>query len=272
MKSGKATVILVGILNAADHPIPPMPSATRILIVDDEPPCRDILRTFLQSDYPEVQIVGEAGTLEEATDLLKRSAPNLLLLDVNLPDGTGFELLDRFPEPEFRVIFTTAHDEFALRAFRYSAVDYLLKPVDPDLLSEAVRKAGAHIPSAAWHLQLAQLRHNTATGSFDRITLNTGDGLLFIRTSDILHLEANGNFTFAYLADGEKHLVSSNLKEFEEILPEPGFFRIHQSHLVNTTRVKKFLKEDGGYVIMQDGAKLPVARRRKDEFLRGLAS
>ncbi len=247
-----------------------MPSTTRILIVDDEPPCRDILCAFLRSDYPEAQVVGEAGSLAQAIQMVAQANPNLILLDVDLTDGTGFDLLDRFPEPGFRVIFTTAHDEFALRAFRYSAVDYLLKPVDPDLLLEAVRKAETHMPSAAWHLQLAQLRHNTTTGSFDRITLNTGDGLLFIRTSDILHLEANGNFTFAYLADGEKHLVSSNLKEFEEILPEPGFFRIHQSHLVNTSRVKKFLKEDGGYVIMQDGAKLPVARRRKDEFLRGL--
>lgn len=249
-----------------------MSATIRILLVDDEPPCRDTLRAFLRDDCPEAQVVGEAGSIAEAVPLMNQMAPDLILLDVELTDGTGFDLLDRFPRPDFRVIFTTAYDKFALRAFRYSAVDYLLKPVDPDLLQEAIRKANIHIPSAARYQQFEQLRHNAATGSFDRITLNTGDGLLFIQTTDILHLEANGNFTFAYLADGEKHLVSSNMKEFEEILPEPGFFRIHQSHLVNTSRVKKFLKEDGGYVVMQDGAKLPIARRRKEEFLRELGN
>lgn len=245
-----------------------MLSPIRILVVDDEPPCRDAIRTFLRLDYPEAVIVGEAGTLADAEALILTLTPNLVLLDVHLPDGIGFDLLDRFPAPEFKVIFTTAHDDFALRAFRYSAVDYLLKPVDPDLLIEAVKKA--HNLNPQQEKQLAQLRHNTRTNQFDRITLNTGDGLIFVQTSDILHLEANGNYTFAFLADGEKHLVSRNMKELEEMLTEPTFFRIHQSHIVNTSHVKKYLKDDGGYVVMQDGAKLPLARRRKEEFLREL--
>ncbi|MBL7803685.1 MAG: response regulator transcription factor [Saprospiraceae bacterium] len=247
-----------------------MTSTLRVFIVDDELHCRALLRNLLRDVCPETQIAGEAGSITEAAEALRHTRPDLLLLDISLPDGTGFDLLDRFPQPDFRVIFTTAHDEFALKAFRYSAVDYLLKPVDPDQLAESVHKAGRQTPAASWHLQLAQLRNQNATGNFDRIALNTGDGLLFIQTSDILYLEANGNFTYAYLSEGERHLVSNNLKMFEEILPEPGFFRIHQSYLVNTQRVKKFLKEDGGYVIMQDGAKLPLARRRKDDFLRGL--
>ncbi len=204
--------------------------------------------------------------------MINSALPDLLLLDISLPDGTGFDLLDHFPQPDFRVIFTTGHDEFALKAFRYSAIDYLLKPIDPDLLAEDIRKSSIPAPAMQWFQQIAQVRHHTANGRFDRITLKTGDGLLFVQTDDILYLEANGNFTFAYLESGEKHLVSSTMKEFEELLPEPAFFRIHQSHLVNTARVKKFLKEDGGYVLMQNGAKLPIARRRKDDFLRGLAT
>lgn len=249
-----------------------MTSTMRILLVDDELPCRTLLRSYLRAFYPEAQIIGEAGSVAEAAEVLARTRPDLLLLDVHLPDGTGFDLLDRFPQPDFRVIFTTGHDEFALKAFRYSAVDYLLKPIDPDLFIEAVRKINIPAPAMHWIEQIAQIHHNTSKATFDRITLKTGDGLLFVHISDILYLEANGNFTFAYLESGEKHLVSTTMKEFEEMLPEPAFFRIHQSHLVNTARVKKFLKEDGGYVLMQNGAKLPIARRRKDDFLRGFAS
>lgn len=242
-----------------------MPSATRIFVVDDEPSCRDIIRSFLGDHYPEAVVIGEAGSVAEAIPLLLDKSPELLLLDVHLPDGTGFDLLDKFPKPGFKVIFTTAHDEFAIRAFHYSAIDYLLKPVDPDLLYQAIQKVAAS--TLQYEMQLAQLRHNTSTRLFDRITLNTGNGLVFVQNKDIIHLEANGNYTFVFLADGEKHLVSRNMKEFVELLPEPAFFRIHQSFLVNTAMVKKYLKDDGGYVVMQGGAKLPLARRRKEEFL-----
>lgn len=245
-----------------------MPDPIRILIIDDEPSCRVSLRNFLRNDFPEAIIVGEAGSVSEASALITQAGPDMLLLDIHLGDGTGFDLLDQFPAPRFKVIFTTAHDEFAVRAFRYSAIDYLLKPVDPDLLLEALIrvKTSAHPQD----IQLEILRHNANTRQFDRMTLNTGDGLVFIQTADIVHLEANGNYTYAYLADGEKHLVSCNMKDFAEMLPEPEFFRIHQSHLVNTSRVKKYLKEDGGFVVMQNGAKLPLARRRKEEFLKDL--
>lgn len=240
----------------------------RILLIDDEPACRSTLRSFIGDDFPKAVIVGEAESLGTATAMIEKTSPDLILLDIHLEDGTGFELLDRFPKPKFKVVFTTAHDEFAVRAFRYSAIDYLLKPVDPDLLLEAVKRAMASNHSQ--ENQLAVLRHNATSRQFDRITLNTGDGLLFIQTSDIQHLEANGNYTFAYLSNGEKHLVNSTMKDFEEMLPEPVFFRIHQSHLVNTGQVKKYLKDEGGHVVMADGAKLPLARRRKEEFLREL--
>ncbi len=249
-----------------------MPQKVRVALIDDEPSCRDTLRAFLHADHPNIHIIGEAASIAEATDLIIQTSPDLLLLDVHLPDGSGFDILDRFPTPDFGVIFTTAYDDFALRAFRYSAIDYLLKPVDPDLLSEALDKVQTATSPNDRHRQYAQLRNNTATKSFGHITLNTGDGMIFVSTSEIIHLLAHGNYTYVYLPNGEKHLVNRSMKEFDEILPEPDFFRIHQSHLVNTERVRKFLKEDGGYLVMQDGAKLPIARRRKDELLRLLTS
>lgn len=244
-----------------------MPSALRILLVDDEAPCRDALRLFLQSNCPDALVVGEAASVGEAESGIVRTRPDLILLDVEMQDGTGFDLLDRFPQPGFQVIFTTAHDQFAVRAFRYSAVDYLLKPVDPDDLAAAVRRASLPGDAAVRHRQLEQLRQNAATGSFERITLNTGDGLVFIRTAEIVRLEANGNYSFVFLENGERHLATQSLSAFEEILPRPPFFRAHQSHLVNTAFVRKLAKDEGDTLLLTNKTAIPLARRRKDVFI-----
>ncbi len=244
-----------------------MLAPVRILLIDDEPPCRDALRIFLRTGCPEARIIGEASSLAEAAHLLAETSPDLLLLDVDLGDGTGFDLLDRFPQPAFKVIFTTAHDEFALRAFRYSALDYLLKPVDPEELVAAVRKAAASGDAAQQHRQIEQLRHNTSTRRFDRITLNTGDGLLFVGIEEIMRLEAQGNYSFVFLENGERHLAAQSLAGFEEMLPTPLFFRAHQSHMVNTKFVRKLAKEDGDNLLMTDKALIPLARRRKEDFV-----
>ena len=171
-----------------------MTNIIRILLVDDEPPCRDALRAFIASGYPTAMVVGEASSLAEAKSLIKTVVPDVVLLDLALEDGTGFDLLDHFPKPAFRVIFITGFDNFALRAFRYSAVDYLLKPVDPAELMEAISRAVEPSDIQLRHRQLDQLRHTTTTREFDRITLNTSDGLVFIRTEEIMRLEAKGNY------------------------------------------------------------------------------
>ncbi len=251
-----------------------MSPAIRILLVDDEAHCREALRIFLHAGCPEAQIIGEASSLAEAKAMLMELAPALILLDVDLGDGTGFDLLDHFPRPNFKVVFTTAHDEFALRAFRYSALDYLLKPVDPEELVAAVCKASIPGESIKYQHQLEQLRHNTSTGRFDRITLNTGDGLLFIDTAEITRLEAQGNYSFVFLENGERHLAAQSLAGFEEMLPAPPFFRAHQSHLVNTAFVRKLSKEEGDSLLMTDKSVIPLARRRKEAFIgvmKGLA-
>lgn len=245
----------------------PMTNTIQILLVDDEQHCRDALRIFLASGCPEARIVGEASSMAEARALLSKLAPDLVLLDVDLGDGTGFDLLDHFPKPDFKVVFTTGHDDFALRAFRYSALDYLLKPIDPEELVASVRKVVVAGKPGDYQLQLNQLRHNTSTQNFDRITLNTGDSLVFISTEEITRLEAQGNYCFVCLENGERHLATQSLASFEEILPVPLFFRAHQSHVVNTKFVRKLSKAEGDCLLMADKSIIPLARRRKEAFM-----
>ncbi len=244
--------------------------STRIALVDDEPAARGSLRQLLRDNCPDTNIIGEAGSIAEARHLLQREPIDLLLLDVEMEDGTGFDLLDQISPIPFRVVFTTAHHDFAIRAFRYNAIDYLLKPIDPDELQNAVCKAQLNRDQARQQQQIAKLLSTAAQKSFDRITLDTGSGLIFTRVGEIVRIESCGNFSFVFLADGERCLVSHNLKSFEEMLPPVHFFRPHQSHIVNTAFVKRFFKEDGGYALMHDGARIPVARRKKEAFLAGL--
>lgn len=198
---------------------------------------------------------------------METAAPDIILLDVDLGDGTGFDLLNLFPQPDFRVIFTTAHDEFALRAFRYAAVDYLLKPVDPEDLVAAIHRASQPADLSSRQRQLEQLAYHARTRAFDRITLSTGSGLLFLQTEEIMHLESQGNYSFVFLENGERHLAAESLATFEEILPSPPFFRAHQSHMVNTRFVRKLAKDDGDSLLLTDKSVVPLARRRKEAFM-----
>jgi len=239
-----------------------------VLIVDDEPGARKMVLSFLQESFPEISIAGEASSVKEASELIPRVQPDLLFLDVEMQDGTGFDLLDRLPVLNFNVIFITAHNEFAIKAFKYNAIDYLLKPINPDEFIMAVRKSREFKNKDILPQQLGQLLQTTKQKSFEHITLNTSNGYVFAKTNEITRIETYGNYCFVYLKEGERILVPLNLKEFEEMLPEPDFFRLHQSHIVNTAMVRKIIKEDGDLVIMSDGSKIPIARRRKDDFLK----
>jgi len=239
----------------------------KTFIVDDEPDGRANIKGFLNHYFPDIEVVGEAEGVTETLRLLSGIKIDLLFLDIELKDGSGFDILDQLPDVRFNVIFTTAHNEFAIRAFRYNAMDYLLKPIDPDEFVAAVQKSKEHINLEVLQRQLAQLISTTQEKTFDRITLTTTSGHVFAKTKDITRVETYGNYSFVYLADGDRHLVAKNLKEFEEMLPEPDFFRVHQSHIINTLFVKKVIKEDGDQVVMEDGVKIPVSRRRKEEFM-----
>ena len=238
----------------------------RIVLIDDEPDARRTLRKFLTDLCPQVEIAGEADGVENGYFLICQQKPDAVLLDISMKDGTGFDLLDKFPRPNFKVIFTTAFDDFALKAFKYNTLDYLLKPVTPDELVRAVDKIGENHMDE-FSMKISNILETARTRRFEKIGLSSQEGLVFLRLDEIVHLEADGNYTTLYLINNERHVVVRPLKEFEDLLPTDQFFRIHQSHIVNVNFVKKYLKEDGGYVLMENGSKVLVARRRKEEFL-----
>jgi two-component system LytT family response regulator len=242
----------------------------KVAIIDDEPSARNAIRKMLLGNCSSISILGEAGSVAEGAALIRQESPDLLLLDVEMEDGTGFDLLDQVSPIRFNIIFITAHHEFAIRAFRYNAIDYLLKPVHPDELVTAIGKARQNSNFALLQRQIDNLIANTATQSLPRIALPTGDGLVFTPTKDIVRIESYGNFAYVFLTSGERILVSLNLRVLEETLSSPPFFRSHQSHILNTAFVKKYIKEDGGYAVMQDGAQVPIARRKKEAFLAAL--
>lgn len=243
------------------------PSSPTVILIDDEPGARAVIREFLKHSFPDLNVIGEAAGIKEGFLLFNQLKPDLVFLDIELEDGTGFELLDKIQHENCKVVFTTGHNDFAIKAFRYNAIDYLLKPIDPDEFTVAVKKAIEHMAMGSQAKQFLQLLDTTKNKSFDRIALTTSDGLVFASTQDITRIETYGNYCFVFMSDGERLLVSRNLKEFEEMLPEPDFFRIHQSHMVNTSFVRKFIKGEGDHVLMTDGSKVPVSRRRKEDFI-----
>jgi len=245
----------------------------KLVIIDDEQDARTTLRALLKQYCPDIQIVGEADNVMDGIGTIRSLLPDIVLLDIQLGNATGFDLLDKFSNPNFQVIFTTAYDQFALKAFKYAAIDYILKPIDPKDLIIAIDRAIKNlIPKSVYQQQIQQLLHDNNNQSFDKIALSTATGLHFLKIKDIVFLKAAANYTIFITANNEKIMVSKTLKEFEELLPDTLFFRIHQSYILNIQFIKKFLKEDGGYALLDNGKKLPIARRKKEAFLNLLAS
>ena len=238
----------------------------RIFIIDDEFDARQSLRTIITDLCPDVEICGEAEGVETAFQLIRQTKPNCLLLDISMEDGTGFELLDRFSSIPFQVIFTTAHDEFAMKAFRYHALDYLLKPINPVELAQTIDRLKTE-PGEEYASRISNLLLSNRNQRFEKIMLTSMEGMVFLRLDQIVRLESDGSYTTFYLLNHERHLITRPMKDFEDLFSEDDFFRIHQSHIINLSFVKKILREDGGYAMMEDGGKVPIARRRKDQFL-----
>jgi two-component system LytT family response regulator len=243
----------------------------RTALIDDNPHAIQILRDDLARMFPEVEIVGEADGVVQGAKLLRNTQPDLLLLDIQMGDGTGFDLLEIVPDLKFQLIFTTAHDEHAIRAFRFAAVDYLLKPIDPDELRRAVERAKKMLAgSPNTQVQVPVLREHFQKETPKTIALHTAEKIQIARLSDILRLEADGNYTEVHFTNGHKLLLTKTLKDFSIILEETGFLRAHQSHLVNFEHIREFIKTDGGYIVMADGAKVPVAVRKRAEVVERL--
>lgn len=233
----------------------------KVVIVDDEPAARNVLIQMLSHQYEGIVIVGQAGNVVDAVSILKKCAPDVLLLDVQLEGGTGFDILDKLQPIQFKVIFTTAYDTFAIQAFRYSAIDYLLKPIDPEDLNQAIGKAISTSNYEIFNQQIGHLLSATRAQNFEKIVIETPHGPVFLKTNDIVHMQSYGNYTFVYQVSGERLIASNNLKFFEQTLSDNIFIRVHQSHIVNADYIKA-INKISYHLSLINGEEIPLARRR----------
>jgi len=243
----------------------------RAIIIDDEPNSRETLELMLNAYKPGVTIEDSCSTPQEAIKSIQKHKPDLIFLDIEMPGMNGFEMLQKIQPVSFEVVFTTAYEKYAIKAIRVSALDYLLKPIDPEELDNVIKRVRDKEQQYKNPLrQFEVLFEQVINKNFSNhsIALPTQEGLLFIKTGDIIRCEASGSYTKFFLNNRETLLVSRGLKEFEEMLWEHEFFRIHESHIINLSYLKKYIKGDGGQVILNNGSVLDVARRRKENFLK----
>lgn len=244
-----------------------------VIIVDDEASVRNSIRRFLNENFTEVNIIATAGSIGEGHEAILKYRPDLIFLDIELPDGSGFDLLSRFTQIPFKLIFITGHQEYALDAIKVSALDYILKPVDEGELKAAVVKASEIINREEEDMKLRALSENLKDKkALKRIILRTAEALQLISVSDIIRAEADSNYTHFYLEGGRHIIVSRTIREFESLLAGSGFSRVHQSHLVNLNYVDKFLKKDGGSIQLKNGSVVPVSPNLKKKVLKSLTN
>lgn len=237
------------------------------LIVEDMPQALQALQHDLAEHCPEVELIGTAHSVVEAAKQLRQRQPDLIFLDILLGDGTGFDLLEIFPQLQSRIIFVTASDEYALRAFRFAAVDYLLKPVDPAQLREAVSRARGQLMHSEDSLEVLRENIRQPDNLPSRITLHTQERIVVVEIDQIVRCEADSNNSWFVLASGEKIFVTRTLKYFENLLAQHRFIRVHQSHLLNLDFIKEYVKKDGGYLNLKNGDHVPVSLRKKAEVV-----
>ncbi len=239
------------------------------IIIDDIQQARNTLKEDLKNYCPNITVIGEAEGVVSGVKLLKAKQPDVLFLDIQMQDGSGFDLLEILPEIPFKVIFTTASDAFAIKAFRFSAIDYLLKPIDPDELIEAVKKLEAEQAPQKENIDLLlnSVKENSGPR---RLALHTQEKIHITNVEDIIRCESSGNYTIFHFADSPKLMVTKTLKEYDQLLQDHGFIRVHQSHLINRQRIKEFVKIDGGYLVMQDKTHVPVSLRKKSTVIKML--
>jgi two-component system, LytTR family, response regulator len=241
------------------------------IIIDDEAKGRLALREKLLAYCPQVKLLAEAVNGQEALIQIQEQQPQLIFLDIEMPRMNGFEMLNELPEKNFHIIFTTAYDQYAIKAIKYAAFDYLLKPIDIEELKTAIARLDMQ-ENYQTKKQVALLQQNMQQpkNKLHKLAIPTLEGLLFYDISDIIHLEANSNYTDIFLVNKIKITASKTLKEFEELLPEDIFFRTHHSHLINLNYIKRYIKGDGGQIELQNGSYVDVSRRKKDEFLKAI--
>ncbi len=240
------------------------------IIVDDEKHSRETLNNLVTEFCDDVEILTTESTIPGAVSAIKALKPDLVFLDIELQTGTGFDVLDQLNEINFEVIFTTAFEQYALKAVKFSSLDYLLKPIDLEELQKAVKKARKIKDKNIYGKQLETLIHNLKQQqpSNNKICLSTADGYEFINVDEILYCKAEGSYTAFKLTNGTNFLVSKHLKEYENLLAGQHFMRVHNSFLINLEEVKKYVKADGGYILMNNGDPISISRNKKDDFFK----
>ena len=240
-------------------------------IVDDEFQGRDVINLMLKNFFPELKIVGQAAAIPEAVSGIEETKPNMVFLDVQLGNETGFQLLDKLGVKDFELIFTTAHSEFAIRAFRYCALDFLLKPIDPEELKSAVLRAKEKIrmrqSSITEQIQLFTHYMDQSKITAGKIAIPSPEGMIFISAQDIIYCHGSGNYTEFHMVHEPKITSSRTLKLYEEILTDSSFFRVHRSYLINLAHVQSYQRGEGGSVKMSNGHEIEIARSHKSAFL-----
>jgi two-component system, LytTR family, response regulator len=242
------------------------------VIVEDEKKSAELMLALLKKHCPEISVLGIAGNVDTAVEMIKKEKPDLVFLDIQLTDGTGFDILTRIPDQNFEIIFATAFDQYAIKAIKYSALDYLLKPINGEELKSAVRKIIEKKSSFSNVENLKFLIQNLKKSDedFSIITLPTGNAYEIVNIADIIRCEASESYTYFFLVGGKKFLVTTGLKHYEDILPSSQFIRVHHHHLINMNHVVRYLKTDGGYAIMSDNSKIEISRRKRESFLERL--
>ena len=236
----------------------------KAIVVDDEQDGRIVLEYHLEKNCSSIELLGSFSNSDDAISFLKSNPTNLLFLDINMPEKDGFDLLEELGNYECHIIFVTAYEEYAIRAIKYSAFDYLLKPIDPDELKKSVDR----LQRTTYDKKKTELLiHNLKEETPAQIALPSSDGYSFLDIDQIIRCEADSNYCNIYLGNGKKHIATKTLKKIQEILPEEIFFRVHKSHIINMNYVKEYKKSDGGMAILKNDIEVEVSRRNKADFL-----
>jgi len=244
----------------------------KAIIIDDEEKSRATISAILKLHCKDVSVIAQAEDVESGLEAIIQHPPDLILLDVKMPDGTGFDLLQRLDSVSFKIIFITAFEEYAIKAFKFSALDYIIKPVDPNELVSGIAKATQTVEKEKFSLQLEAFMANinNMAREVKKIVLKTTDNIYVINVQDIIRCESDRNYTNFYLNDGKKLMVSVTLKEYDDLLKPYSFFRVHQSHLVNLNHIDRYEKGGGGSLVMKDGSTVSVSFRKKEKLLKFL--
>ncbi len=244
----------------------------KAIIIDDIELTHRILKGVIGGIFKEISIIGQAYNVKDGVNLLTKKSPDIVFLDINLPDGTGFDILNQIQKHNFKIIFVTAHQEYALNAIKSSAFDFLLKPLDEDEVISSIQNAIVTIKKDEEQLKIETFISNYTNKNIKekKIVLKTQESIYVTKISDIIRCESDGNYTMIFLNNQKKILISKTLKEYDELLKEYGFIRVHKSHLINIDNIVKYEKRDTGIIYMTDESKIPVSHRKKELVLNAL--